>query len=121
MTPQEVLTEAATLHGEDIPSDIPSLWKLLWRTEHARFRIGMAIAQAQQALAARRLQVLLPKDKDVTELDRTTTMEAGSAEHAASVKQLELAYELLNSRVMLLDSYIVFLDSPRHTEAQEES
>jgi hypothetical protein len=112
----EVLAQAAITLGHGIPTEPDKTWELLWETDKLRFRVIMALTDAQKDLSSRRLQVLLPKDPTVTDLDRTTTQEAGSADQAATLQRLQLTLELLNARVDLLRQYVETL----HTKAKEE-
>ena len=115
-----VLADTALKLGETIPEASGDVWRLLWSVSGLRFRVGMALADASMALASRRLQVLLPKDPSITELDRTTTQAAGSATQEALVQRLELAMTLLNSHVELLRDYIAFGAHPSQTEPKED-
>lgn len=115
-----VLTDVALELGNVVPADSTKAWGLLWAAAGLRFRVGMALADAVERLASRRMQTLLPKDREITELDRTTTQAAASAPQEGMVKRLEMAMELLNSRVDLLSAYVAFLQWQPDTTGKEE-
>jgi hypothetical protein len=111
----DVLAEAGSLLEKPWPTDWPNAWVQIEALEHVRYRVDMAYVEAVQALSTRKMQVLHPKDSTVTDLDRTTILEAGSAEQKANVDRLALTMDLLSERIELLREYVAML----HTETKE--
>ena len=116
-----ILTDAALILGEAIPTDTDKAWDLLWRADKLRFRLIMEYGNTLEALYRRRMQVLIPKDGTVTDVDRTTLLAAGSASEEALKERLSLTLDLVNKRIDLLVEYIAYRPGVSDDETKEES
>ena len=115
----DVLAEATELLDKPVPDNWPDAWHQILDLDHIRYPLGQARITAIEELSKRRLQVLHPKDSSVTDLDRTTILEAGSAEQKALVEKLTLMMDLIVDRIELLRAQVAMLGGPDHTETKE--
>lgn len=87
-SPTEIIKRVGLYLGAAMPIEKKRLIEHLQGLEATRFELAKAAAEWHQELAERKNQVLHPKDPQMTELDRTTMLDA----HVAVVRK---DYELL--------------------------
>jgi hypothetical protein len=107
---ESLLAELALLLGKPIPmGDANACWEQVFEFHSVQFRLAMAAADATVTHLERLQQVLLPKDATYTELDRTTTQNAGSAVTHAMTERMADMQRLVDQRIQLLQDYVAFL------------
>lgn len=67
--------------------------------EDLRFKLAELLTNKGWELAEKRRQVLWPKDKDLTELDRKIRLEADTAQLERDYTLLKLAWEVVSDRL----------------------
>lgn len=98
-TEPPVIKEATTLLRVKIPSDDESIESHIVDIASIQGEVAMATADSLKLLLEKRKQLLWPKDKDTTELDRKTRLDADTAPLQRDYELLIRIEELLRQRV----------------------
>lgn len=74
-----------------LQADKPDLDKII----SLRYELAVAVADWNKLLAEKRRQMLWPKDKELTEMDRKIRLDADIAQIERDYKLLELIWEIV--------------------------
>jgi hypothetical protein len=105
--PVVVMEEVAALLAEPLDVDnFVNLQKQLARAEAWLGRVAFQYRNAARFLAIARRQLLMPKSKDYTDMDRTINVEAMTADQQCSADMLKDYADALAKRLSLGQSFM---------------
>jgi len=73
----------------------------IYELQGLRLELAEKIKKAHEELLLKRRQVLYPKDKDLTELDRKVRMEGDIAKYEADYLFLLKVYEIVKDKILI--------------------
>ncbi len=99
--PQKLYADISRYLGEPLPSDLKALQAHLIGLESTRLQLAKSRSEWLRMLHEKENQMLYPKDKEKTELDRKTMLNA-------SVANIRQDYEFMTRLEELVDSRLSF-------------
>ena len=100
-SPTEIIKRVGIYLGAAMPTEPKRLIDHLQGLEATRFDLAKASAEWHQLVAESKRRMLHPKDKDLTELDRVTMVEANIAVVRKDYELLGKLEELVRDRIEL--------------------
>ncbi len=107
-SPTEIIKEVGSHLSKKIPSDKQKMKDHLIDIESVRFALSEALVNQHKALVELRQRMLHPKDKDLTELDRNTMLDANASVYKRDYEFLEKLDELVRDRIEIIKTLLLF-------------